>query len=333
MDRYVKSWLGDHMFDLRMPTLGSIKSRRRSLAGQKVSVVLPALNEANTVGDIVTTIRQRLVDDLAIVDEIVVMDCGSVDKTVSVSKAAGAETFQCSNVLPEVPSATGKGDALWRSLHVTSGDILVFLDSDLRNFSEQWVLGLIEPLLRNSEIGLVKAAFYRSMVGDGVDDGVGGRLTEILARPLLAMYWPELAGFVQPLSGQIAARRSVLEKVPFCQGYGVDLALLIDVWRAEGLSALAQCDIGHLVHRNRGSSALGRAAAEILNACATRVPHPRNFKSPLSDITQFSRSGEAFAPFDAVLAVAEHTPMDQKESYRRRWPTLPPLHQQHMANS
>ena len=196
---------------------------------------------------------------------------------------------------------------------------MVFLDSDLSNFSCQSILGLLGPLLLHREIGLVKAAFDRDRVDGPMEDAPGGRLTELFARPMLNAHWPDLAGFVQPLSGQFAARRSVLEWVPFCQGYGVDLALLIDVWRSEGLDALAQCDIGHLVHRNRSSSALGRAAAEILHACTLRLPLPRTSGVTGNDLIQFRRLGAGFVPLTTGLAVREHKPMILNEHYIRRW--------------
>src|ERR687893_296700 len=196
----------------------------------RVSVVLPALNEEATVGAIVAAIRRRLVERHGLVDELIVMDSGSTDGTYDAAVEAGAKVVRCEEVLSDFEPLPGKGEVLWRSLAATTGDVLVFVDSDLRDFTTSFVTGLLGPLLTNPAIQLVKATYDRHLThGETVVPAGGGRVTELVARPVLNMHWPQLAGFVQPLSGEYAARRTLLEQLPFVSGYGVEIGMLIDV--------------------------------------------------------------------------------------------------------
>ena len=205
----------------------------------RVSVVLPALNEEATVGRIVARIRRDLIDRVALVDELVVMDSGSTDDTISVAREAGALVVRREDVLPEVAVRPGKGEVLWRSLAATTGDVIVFVDSDLTDFTSTFVAGLLGPLLVDATVQFVKATYDRALQsGETVLPTGGGRVTELVARPLIALHWPELGGFVQPLGGEYAARRSLLESLPFASGYGVEFGLLVDTYRAVGLDAI-----------------------------------------------------------------------------------------------
>lgn len=273
---------------------------------QRISVVLPARNEQATVGDIVATIRTELVESVGLVDELVVMDSRSTDATARVAAEAGASVFPVDTVVPHLGTRDGKGEALWKSLAVTSGDLLVFLDADLRHFSTAYVAGLLGPLLADPEVWFVKAAYERSLVlGTAHSLTGGGRVTEFTARPILNALWPDLAGVLQPLAGEYAARRYALEQVPFACGYGVELGLLIDLFQLGGLSSLAQVDLGRRVHRNRDDAELVPMASAVLQAAARRLPGGR----PLSTtVTQFDRQGGSYVPTTVDVLDDERPP-------------------------
>ena len=285
-----------------------------------VSVVLPALNEAATVGRIVERIRRDLVERHRLVDELVVMDSGSTDQTIEVAKAAGAVVVRREDVLPQFPPRDGKGEVLWRSLAATTGDVLVFVDSDLRDFTSSFVTGLLGPLLCDETVHFVKATYDRSLTaGETELPAGGGRVTELVARPLLALHWPVLSGFVQPLGGEYAARRSLLERLPFACGYGVEFGLLVDTHRLVGLDAMAQVDLSRRKHRNSDLHKLGRMAAEILQVAERRLG--RSVTDPLL-LTQFSRAGEGYRIVDNDMTEHERPPMlTVKASAARREPT------------
>ncbi len=265
-----------------------------------VSIVLPARNEEATVGKIVTTIRRDLVEPAHLVDEIVVIDSRSTDATAAVARAAGAVVVSQDAVTSGLPPMRGKGDALWAGLAASSGDIVAFVDADVDPFDSRFVTGLIGPLLTDPSVLFVKGFYHRplSLGGHSEPDG-GGRVTELVARPLLNLFWPDLAGFVQPLAGEAAGRRQVLERVPFVSGYGVETAMLIDLLGLVGLDALAQVDLGQRAHRHQGNEALGQMAAQIqLTAWSRLVRDGRAHGGvPLPTVlTQFRRGGEQPLP-------------------------------------
>jgi glucosyl-3-phosphoglycerate synthase len=240
---------------------------RRAASGTSVSVVVPALDVADTVGAIVAAIHDRWAGPGGLVDEVVVIDSASSDRTADVATSAGARVVQDAEVLPGLGTRRGKGEAMWKSLAATTGDVIAWIDGDIEDFDPAFVPGLLGPLLVDAEVGYVKA-FYRRPLGVVADDG--GRVTEICARPLINRFVPELAGFVQPLSGEAAGRRSLLEQVPFFCGYAVEIGLLIDILGTAGLEAMAQVDLGERRHRNQPTSALGPMAYEITNAVLAR---------------------------------------------------------------
>lgn len=229
--------------------------------GSSVSVCLPARNEAQTIGPIVETIRRELVEHVGLVDEIVVLDDGSTDDTAAVAARAGARVVSVATVLPELGPGSGKGNVLWKSLFACDGELICWLDADLRAFGAHFVTGLIGPLLTETSIGFVKACYSRPFNGSPTG---GGRVTELVARPLISHLYPELSRIVQPLGGEYAGRRSVLESVPFVEGWGVELGLLIDISRAFGLNSIAQVDLGVRHHRNRPLEELSPQAMAIL---------------------------------------------------------------------
>ena len=276
--------------------------------GRTVSVVLPALNEQPTVGALVEAL-QPLVGGL--IDELVVMDSGSTDRTAEVARKAGARVVQRTDVLPEVAPWPGKGEVLWRSLAATSGDVLVFIDSDLIDFDAGFVPALLGPVLlrrRSKRVALVKGFYRRPLRVESAEVGTGGgRVTELLARPLLNALRPELAGVVQPLGGEYAATREFLESVPFAAGYGVEIGLLLDAHTRYGLDGLAQVNLGVRKHRNRSLLELGVMSRQILGAALPRCGIAEVAGS--AGITQFVQLGARFLPTESDVLVADRPPM------------------------
>jgi glucosyl-3-phosphoglycerate synthase len=291
-----------------------LASKERS--GTTISVVLPALDEERTVGAIVEVIRRAFVDALPLVDEVVVVDSGSTDRTASVAAAAGARVVHVEDVLPEHGHVPGKGEALWKSLFVTDGDLLVFLDSDVQGFDPGFVVGLLGPLMTDASVGYVKGLYDRPLAtADGLVASGGGRVTELTARPLLGALWPHLSGFVQPLSGEYAGRRSLLEQVPFVSHYGVELGLLVDLAELAGVDALAQVDLGVRRHRHQTDAALGRMAGQVLQTALARCP---SLQVVGDQLVQFVRSGELVEAVAWDVGVSERPPMTCVPEYRAR---------------
>jgi glucosyl-3-phosphoglycerate synthase len=286
----VGGWLvrrSSHTGDWRAADLVAAKR------GQSVSVVIPARDEEATVGDIVRTIRRDLVERLPLVDEILVVDSRSQDATAKVAAEAGATVVAQDSVLPMLSGLPGKGEALWKGLAATTGDIVVFVDGDLYEFTSDYVTGLLGPLLADESVAYVKGFYHRPLVGTASTDADGGgRVTELVARPLLNMYWPELAGFVQPLAGEYAGRREVLERIPFVVHYGVEVGHLIDILESRGLDALAQVDLGKRVHRHQSTQALGRMSGQIMLTVFDRLERYGRLVSaqpPATLLAQFRR--------------------------------------------
>ncbi len=289
-------------------------------AGTSVTVILPALNEEATVATIVRQIRRELMapNGSPLVDELVVLDSGSTDRTAKVAAAAGATVIHRDGVFPAIPTVTGKGEAMWRGVAATTGELVVFIDADLRSFSPSYVVGLLGPLLTDPEIQLVKAVYERPLVGDRqTTPAGGGRVTELVARPMLNLHWPQLAGVIQPLAGEYAARRSLLESLPFSCGYGVDFALLIDTAAMHGVRAIAQVDLGVRVHRHHDTACLGRMAAEILHTAWTRMPRPSEVgPEHIGDtLTQFERDADGYHTAQHEVAGLERRPLATMPEY------------------
>jgi len=236
---------------------------------ETVTVVLPAREVADTVGQIV----ERTLALEGLVDQLLVIDAGSGDGSAEIAAAAGAEVVQEAELAPELGPVLGKGDAMWRALRRARGGLVVYLDSDTRDFSAHFVTGLLGPLLCDEGVELVKGAFCRPLTGgDGASAGLGGgRVTELAARPLLSAFYPDLAALVQPLAGEIAARRSLLERIPFATGYAVETAMLLDVREAVGTGAIAQVDLEQRLNHHQPLSALGPMAYAVLATVCERL--------------------------------------------------------------
>ncbi|MFC9747001.1 glucosyl-3-phosphoglycerate synthase [Streptomyces niveus] len=310
MLREVERWLARRSWSAAERPVERLVAAKQ---GAQVSVVLPALNEEATVGRIVSVIRRELMAGPApLVDELVVIDSGSTDRTAEVAAAAGARVVHRDDILPRLPAVPGKGEVLWRSLLVTSGDIVCFVDADLRDFSAEFVSGIVGPLLTEPDVQFVKAMYDRPL-GDA--PGQGGRVTELVARPLLNLHWPLLAGFVQPLGGEYAVRRSLLERLPFPVGYGVELGLLVDALHTVGLDALGQVDVGVRRHRHQDGQALGRMAAAIYRTAQLRLSRGHLVRPVL---TQFERGEEGFEPRTHAVDTEERPPMREITEYEAR---------------
>jgi glucosyl-3-phosphoglycerate synthase len=237
-----------------------------------VSVVLPALDEERTVGALVSCFRTELMEAVPLVDELVVIDPGSRDRTAEVAAQAGARVVAEADVLPELGRIRGKGEAMWKSLAATSGDLVVWVDADVENPDPSFVYAMLGPLLTDPAVHYVKGFYERPLAErDRLRPTGGGRVTELVARPWLNLFWPELAGVVQPLAGEQAGRRATLEALPFASHYGVEIGLLLDVLDRHGLDAIAQVDLDRRVHRNQPVPQLGRMAFVIQQAILTRL--------------------------------------------------------------
>lgn len=272
--------------------------------GATVSLVLPTLNEDKTIGPILSTIQRSLVERVPLIDELIVIDSNSQDRTVEIAESLGVPVFRHPDILSQYGSYVGKGEALWKSLYVTRGDIVVWIDSDITDLHPKFVYGLLGPLLTQPRVGFVKG-FYRrplKLGGELLTTG-GGRVTELTARPLINLFYPELSGLVQPLAGEMAGRREVLETVPFFTGYGVETGLLIDILESFGLRSIAQVDLENRIHRNQSLLSLSKMAFAIVQVVLQRLGDRRRLEL-LEDVNT-SMKLIHYSPTELFLEVKE----------------------------
>ncbi len=268
----VDRWLATRTFHHGQFAEVDVLMRQKEKLGLSLSLCIPTLNEAATIGAVVSRLHATLRDQTPLLDEITVIDSDSTDRTLEVAAAAGASVHRATDILPEMGRHRGKGENLWKALYQLKGDILIFLDADITNLHPRFVTGLVGPLLRHPEIGYVKSFYERPSCRQGEECLLGGgRVTEILIRPLFSLYFPELTAFIQPLAGEYAARRTVLESLAFPVGYGVETAHLVDLHVRHGLGIFAQTDMGQRCHRNRSNPELGRMAFAILQVLERRL--------------------------------------------------------------
>jgi glucosyl-3-phosphoglycerate synthase len=291
--------------------------------GVKISLAFPTLNEELTIGKEILVIRTELMDRYPLVDEIVVIDSSSRDKTRQVAERFGARVFDSKTILPKYGSFRGKGENLWKSLYVLEGDIIVWVDADISNIAPKFVYGLLGPLLEDDKIGYVKSFYERPIrSSSGINPSGGGRVTEILVRPLFSLFYPALARLVQPLSGEYAGRRSLLERLSFSVGYGVELAHLIDICEIFGIDALAQVDLDIRVHRNQTTAALGKMAYGILGAFFSRAEKYGNaklLKDPAGHHIALEREDAAHRVLKTAISGEERPPMIDIPEYREKF--------------
>lgn len=267
------AYSGIDTFDGAQWTVAELSSAKR---GRRVSVVLPALDEERTIADVIASILPLTTDaGFGLVDELVVVDSGSCDNTREVARAAGARVVGVEEIFPDggeqLAPRPGKGETLWRSLAATSGDIVAFVDTDLRDPSPGFVPGVVGPLLVSRRPVLVKGYYRRPLVGEGsIDPFGGGRVNELVAKPLLASFVPELAELRQPLAGEYAVRREFAEAVPFAAEYGVEIGLVLDAVRLHGPEGIAQVDLGSREHRHRSLQSLAHTSRHVIETFARR---------------------------------------------------------------
>jgi glucosyl-3-phosphoglycerate synthase len=302
----VDRWFAENSFNDEEFSDMDLLMRWKEQQGVTISVGLPALNEEETVGNVLDTIKKHLMDDVPLIDDIAVVDGGSQDKTVQIVEERGLPVYLASELLTEVGFIPGKGEALWKSLHVLNGDIIAWIDTDIKNIHPRFVYGIIGPLLRNPKIQYVKGFYRRPInVGGQMQAYGGGRVTELVVRPLFNLFYPELSGFVQPLAGEYAGRRSALERVPFFSGYGVETGLLIDLHDLFGLDGLAQTNLQERVHHNQPLGNLSRMSFAILQVFITRLED--RYGLQLLELTNPTMKTIMQAPGQLALDVNEIT--------------------------
>ena len=315
----VERWFGESNFhhaefrDLRR--LVALKEKQ----GVTVSLVLPTLNEAATVGPIVRRARMLLMEAVPLVDELLVIDSASDDGTRELAAREGARVVQHQDVLTRYGSYRGKGEALWKSLYESSGDIVVWCDTDVRNWHPRMAYGTLGPLLVEPRIQYVKGYYRRPIVENGVlREGGGGRVTELVARPLINLFYPDLSGFIQPLAGEYAGRRSLLETIPFFTGYAVEIGHLIDIAERAGLEALGQVDLERRIHRNQELEGLSRMSFVIIQAVMKRLEERRRARlfAEMGSTMKLPRSGADRLGLEIIeLADRERPPMIRIPEY------------------
>jgi glycosyltransferase involved in cell wall biosynthesis len=319
----VDAWFARNTFHARtysdLAALAALKRRQ----GLTISLGLPALNEEDTIGPLITILRRALMEDVPLLDEIAVVDSGSSDGTAAVARALGVPTYQHAEILPEAGTYDGKGEALWKSLHALRGDVIVWLDTDIRNIHPQFVYGLVGPLLHEPRIAYVKGYYQRPLHEGPLHSATGGgRVTELTARPLLNLFFPELSGVIQPLSGEYAGRRALLERLPFFTGYGVEIGHLIDIAVRFGLDRIGQVDLDTRVHRNRELGPLSLTAFALIQVVMARVGDRAGFslREQMNTAMKLIRTIPSLALDVKELREYERPPILTIPAYRRRVP-------------
>ncbi len=289
-------------------------------AGLTISLCIPTLNEEKTIGKEVVIFRSELMQRYPLVDEIAIIDSGSTDKTLEIAASFGADTYLADDILPEVERKRGKGENLWKAVYQLKGDIIVYIDADIKNIHPRFVYGLVGPLIRRPEIHYVKAFYDRPLAfSQGVRPSGGGRVTEILIRPLFSLFFPELTAIIQPLSGEYAVRREVLERIPFPIGYGVETSHLIDVYSLYDMQAFAQTDLDQRVHRNQPTRSLGKMAFGILQTFLSRVEKLgviKDIPETSTILRQFQVQDETFETVEHTIVEEERPPMETIPAYQ-----------------
>lgn len=317
----VDKWFAENTFHAHefadIKQLVALKKRQ----GLTISLGLPTLNEQTTIGKVVRTVRKLFVERYPLLDEVVVIDSNSTDRTVEIAESLGVRVVKHPDVLTRYGTVRGKGEALWNSLYVLRGDLIAWIDTDIVNIHPRFVYGILGPLIREPRLMFVKGFYQRPLrTGENLHARGGGRVTELVARPLLNLFYPELSGFVQPLAGEYAGRRKALEAVPFVTGYGVEIAMLIDILTKFGLQSMGQVDLEERVHRNQSLLSLSKMSFEIIQVVLHRVGHARgvDLLNELNSSLKLIQYEEDVFQLDVTdIRVRERPPMITIPEYRR----------------
>jgi len=297
--------------------------RQKEKVGASISLCIPTLNEEATIGKEIVIFRSELMERYPLVDEIAVIDSGSTDKTLEVAASFGAHTYFAGDILPEEGHKRGKGENLWKAIYQLKGDIICYVDADIKNIHPRFCYGLVAPLLYRENMHYVKAFYDRPLAfSQGIRPSGGGRVTEILVRPLFSLFYPELTGLIQPLSGEYAVRRKVLERLPFPIGYGVETSHILDVYHEWGLDAFGQTDLDQRVHRNQATTSLGKMSFGILQSFLGRMEKlgmPGQLPEMSSILRQFQAKDNEYLQVEHEIIEEERPPMIEIEGYREKF--------------
>lgn len=288
-----------------------------------ISLCIPTLNEEATIGKEIVILRSELMERYPLVDELAVIDSGSTDETREIAAAYGADVYLSADILPEVGTKRGKGENLWKAIHQLKGDIICYVDADIKNIHPRFCYGLVAPLVHDDTIKYVKAFYDRPLAfSTGIRPSGGGRVTEILVRPLFSLFYPELTALIQPLSGEYAVRREVLEELAFPIGYGVETSHILDVYKKYGLEAFGQTDLDQRVHRNQTTQALGKMSFGILQSFLQRM-EKQGVATQLPDLAtiyrQFQVQDEKYEHVTYEIKEEERPPMLTIPAYREKF--------------
>ncbi|MDF1861506.1 MAG: glucosyl-3-phosphoglycerate synthase [Verrucomicrobiales bacterium] len=322
MEQRIEKWLGTNTY--HHSEFWSIRElvRAKEKAGLTVSLCIPTLNEEKTIGKEVIMFKSELMDRYPLLDEIAVIDSGSTDNTLAIAEAFGADTYLSSGILPSYGFRPGKGENLWKAIYQLKGDIICYVDADIKNIHSKFVSGLVAPLLYREKVQYVKAFYDRPLaLSGGVRPSGGGRVTEILVRPLFSLFFPELTAMMQPLSGEYAVRRETLESLHFPIGYGVETSHLIDLYQKSGLDAFAQVDLDRRVHRNQTTIDLGKMSFGILQTFLNRLEHNGIVpEMPEFDgiFRQLQAEGKRYETLNRTMVEEERPPMKTLPEYQEK---------------
>ena len=316
------SWLTSHTFHHREFRDLDALCRAKKKSGLRISLCIPTLNEETTIGKEIVVLKSELMDRFPLIDELAVIDSGSTDRTAEIATSYGADFYHSGDILPSHGFKRGKGENLWKAVYQLSGDIICYVDADISNIHPRFVYGLVAPLINRDEIKYVKAFYDRPLNhSSGLTPSGGGRVTEILVRPLFSLLYPELTNIIQPLSGEYAARREVLEQIPFPIGYGVETAHLLDLYHMHGLEIFAQTDLDRRVHRNQKTNALGKMSFGILQTFLNRL-HTQGSIEKLPPMETMHRQFEVedgkYRQVTKEIIEEERPPIVEIEAYREK---------------
>ncbi len=289
-----------------------------------ISLCLPTLNEEKTIAKEIVMMRSELIARYPLLDEIVVVDSGSVDRTLEIAAEYGARIYSADDILPDLEKCKGKGENLWKALYVTTGDIIVYLDADIKNIHPRFVYALVGPLILRDGIKYAKAFYDRPIALDEkttIPSG-GGRVTELVIRPLFSLFFPELAQILQPLSGEYAGYREIFENIPFPIGYGIETSMILDIYKKWGINVISQTDLDRRVHRNQDTKALGKMAFVIMKTFFDRMERLGRIKLTrelFDEMIQFMLEANDHVPDVHKLPMLERPPMVEINDYRHKF--------------